>query len=146
MVAAVAFLAAGTALQLYSQYQQSKYEQASLLEESDNKFLQAEELGYRAKINQRLIKKKGAQIKGQQLAMSASSGVDISTGSSLDTAMETTLAITDQINIMKRETEFEQAQLRKEAESKKQTARQKKKAGMLGMVGTLFGAGAAAAK
>ena len=139
-----AIMLAGTAMQMLSQKKQADTQRASLLDEAEAKYIQAEETAYRYEQQKALVSEKGKALIGQQIGMYAKSGVDVTKGAPLTTTATTMDAIVAQITTLSRESEFEQAQLNAEAEARIKSAGNVKKASTLAMAGTLLAGGASA--
>lgn len=134
----------GTLLEMKGQKDAARSEAAAARRNADQKRLEALELLDRFNINAAAMKGEGEIEVSNQMLSAAARGVDVGSGSALDTFEQTRALVADEIALRKREALFQAQQLRRSAVSDEIYARDVRKASKYRRFGTfLRGAGTA---
>jgi hypothetical protein len=103
---------------------------------------QAQEVLRRSELNRIKMKEEQKQFEGVQASGFAKGGIDLGTGSPLLVMAETAIQFEKDIAEEKRQAEFEAAQIRAGAAAQRQSGRDSARAGRIGAIGDIVGAGA----
>jgi hypothetical protein len=141
---ATAALVVGAGIQAYGTYKQSQAQAQALSEQSKAKKQEVKELQRRFAINQKALRLKGEEVKGEQLAAAAASGVDVTEGTPVTLLEDTEAKIIQQIEYEAQATSFTTEQAVRSADFTKAQAGRVSKAGTIAAFGQLAVAGARA--
>jgi hypothetical protein len=139
---ALSLLAGG--FQAYNQYQSSKAEAQSLLQQVELNKIRANEIEERSIINIDRTQRASNTFQETQKASLAGSGFEVGGVATLQMLEDTVAKTIEEIDNIERETAYELETIRLENESLRSSAREVKRAGKLGAIGTLLGAGVSA--
>jgi hypothetical protein len=139
---AAAVMIGSAAVSAYGTYQQSQAQAKALREQSKAKKMEAREVQRRFEINRKALRMKGEEVKGEQLAAAAASGVDVTSGTPVTLLEDTEAKIIQQIEYETQATSFSTEQAIRSADFTKAQAGRVQTAGTIAAFGQLAGGSA----
>lgn len=137
---------AGGLVSAYGNYRSSMYEAYSMERESLLKNATAREIRFRADINIQDIKKKGKEVRGEQIAQIAGSGRGLSSTTAFAILEQTARDVANEVVNERRDSEYRAAIEEMEAQNLRDVAKSTRKGATIALFGDLLGAGASTAR